>query len=478
MYFNSMPYIFGFLPIVIIIYFLLNKHKLIIGGKIWLIIASVTFYAFFNPKYAPLLVLYILLNYGFYKLVQQEDEKKSKASLAVAIGINILIFLGFRYANFFIDKVSLTFCTNGLFFGKVIMPIAIGTQTLQQICFLVDSHKDKKLKYSFIDYFLFSIFFPQMIVGPIVKHSETIPQFNNLRKKLFNNKNFILGLSMFLIGFYKKGYLVAPLNETILANIQHSATMSSPEVFLFMILEYFHMYLDISSYMDMVLGSAMMLNIELPINFNSPMQAENIIEFWKRWQITFARFMRDYVFKPLKTLCNNDYKLAGATITTCLLGGIWQGASFCAVVWSIMHALGFLIHSVWKRLNIKMPHFVATAITIMFVAFSGILLRVKTIGEAGNLYYNLLGLSNFSNFEYKDFALVFSSQNDCRTWLLTPIIICVIGLILSAFKVSIEGKDLAKLVKPNLFWAFVLSIAVIEIIYFYAPPTGFIYYNF
>lgn len=477
MYFNSMPYIFCFLPIVIIVYFALNKRKLITIGKVWLIIASLVFYAWLNPQYAPLLALYIVLNYFFYRGIQNFSDEKSKKILITAICVNVLILLGFKYANFLINKVSLTFCEN-FALGKIIMPLAIGTQTLQQIGFLVDGYKNKNTKYSFIDYALFSIFFPQMIVGPIVKHSETIPQFNNLRRKLFSHKNFILGLSTFLIGFYKKGFLVAPLNETILANIQHASTMSSPEVLLFMVMEYFHLYLDISSYIDMALGSAMMLNIELPINFNSPMQASNIIEFWQRWQITFSRFMKEYVFEPLKSLCKNDFHLAVAILITCILGGIWQGTSLCVFVWATLHALAFMINNIWKRFNIKLPYFSASLITFVFIAFSGILLRVKTIGEAGSLYSNLLGLANFNELTFADFNLTFVGQNDVRVWFIAPILICLIGLILNAFKISIEGKDLAKLVKPNLFWAFVLSAAVIEIIYFYAPPTGFIYYNF
>ncbi len=480
MYFNSIAYIFGFLPVVIIVYFTLNKWKLIKVGKIWLILASLFFYGWFNIKYTPFLILYALINFAFYSLIKKyrdENDKKSLKVLICGVLSNILILAFFKYCNFFVDGINEVF-QSSFSYIKLLMPLALSFQTLQQIGFLVDSYKNKEINYGFVDYFLFTVFFPQMVVGPIVKYSETIPQFNNLRRKIFSHKNFIIGLAIFLIGFYKKGFLVGPLNDTIFDKIPLIQYMSTVECWMFCIMEYFHAYLDMSSYIDMALGSALMLNIELPINFNSPMFAQNIVDFWKRWQMTFSRFMKKYVYEPLKSLSPKEWITDVSIMVTCFLGGMWQGAGICAVVWGCFHGLGFLINKYWQKLNIKMPSFVALVVTFVFVAIVGCLLRVQTLSQMGDLIKHLVVYLGFDGTFVNSSTVNFYSFDTERMWSVSSLVICGIGILLTLFKVSIEGKDLARFIKPNMIWAFILSIAIIELIYFYAPPTGFLYYNF
>lgn len=477
MYFNSLAYIFGFLPIVIIVYFALNKRKCIFAGKIWLVIASLVFYGWFNVKYVPLLLLYVLINFSICKLILKfsKEKNKSKSILIIGILFNLTVLLGFKNCQFFVDTINNVFKTE-FPFVNFIMPLAVSFQTLQQIGFLADSYKNSELKVSLTDYVLFSVFFPQMIVGPIIKYNETIPQFNQLRRKIFNHKNFIIGLFVFLVGFYKKGFLVAPLNDTIIDKIPLLGSLSTLESWIFCIMEYFHAYLDFSSYIDMVIGSAMMLNIELPINFNSPMQAKNIADFWERWHITFARFMKDYVYEPLKKINPKDWFVDLSIMLTCFLGGLWQGVSICAVLWGFMHGLGFLIYRAWKKLNFKIPDFLSSIVTFLFVAVAGVFLRVQNIGQMSDITRNLFVYKGDVITDIQRFNVF-----DCSTesiWSTAAILICFVGILLTVCRFSIEGKDLARFVKPNLFWAFILAMAIVELLYFYAPPTGFLYYNF
>lgn len=479
MYFNSLAYIFGFLPIVLVVYFALNKRKLILAGKIWLLVVSLYYYSWFNAKYTFYLAFYVLLNYLFYKLIRNNfsEKGKTKAILTVAVITNLAILVYFKYLNFFVDAINAAFSANYTYI-QILVPLAISLQTLQQICFLTDSRNDEKVNYSFLDYALFSVFFPQMIVGPIVKHNETIPQFSNLRKKIFNHKNFIIGLTIFLIGFYKKGFLAIPLNSVIFDKIPLIESFSTIDTWIFCIMEYLHAYLDISSYIDMAIGSALMINIELPINFNSPMQAINIRDFWQRWQITFARFMKNYVYVPLKALKPSDFSADCAIVITCLLGGLWQCATACGLVWGFLHGLGLLINKYWEKLNINLPNFAAITITFLFVAYAQMLLRVQNLSQMAELTKKLICFTPFDNLNFNHNLLYITGNNTTREWTLFPLIICVIGVILTVFKVSVEGKDLAKFVRPNLLWSIILAVAIIELIYFYAPPTGFLYYNF
>ena len=478
MYFNSILYIFGFLPVVITIYFILNKFKILLCGKLWLILASLVFYAWFNIKYLYFFIVYLFINYAFYYFIKKfRNDKKSKILLVSAITFNLFILGVFKYFNFFIDSINLVLKTN-FPLVEIFLPLAISFQTLQQIGFLKDTIDDEKINYNFIDYCLFFVFFPQLIVGPIVKHSETIPQFNNLRKKLFSHKNFIIGLAIFLIGFYKKGFIVAPLNAEIFSKIGLISSMCTPEAWLFSIMEYFHIYLDISSYMDMAIGSALMLNINLPINFNSPMFAKNIGDFWQRWHITFARFMKNYVYEPLKLINPKEYFINFSIILTCFLGGLWQGASFLAILWGCFHGLGFLINRYWGKLNIKLPDFITIPITFLFVSVLGMFLRLTSIQDLGLFYSKLFSWTNLTDISVNIQEVTFNIGSDQHSWALKPVLFCLIGIIFIILRISVEGKDLAKFVKPNLLWALILAIGIVELIYFYSPPTGFLYYNF
>ncbi len=480
MYFNSMTYIFVFLPIVLIVYFTLNKYKLVVLSKIWLLLVSVYFYTTFNIFYTPVFLLYILINYCFYKCIKlYENEKiKAKKVLIFSVMSNIVILCVFKYFNFFINTINIVF-KNNIPCIQIIVPLALSLQTLQQICFLTDCYNNKKIKYSFLDYFLFSIYFPQMLIGPIVKHNETIPQFNNLRKKLFNHKNFITGLSIFLIGFYKKSFFAENLSLIRVNNIALISSMSTLEAWLFCIIEYFRVYLDLSSYTDMAIGTALMMNIELPVNFNSPLQAHNIKEFWQRWQITFARFMKNYVFIPLKSIKSKQWSVnpCFAITATCIIGGLWNGNSMCAAIWGLFHAIAFIVHELWKKLNIKMFGFISIIITFLFMASTGIFLSFRSNLEIYELIKHMFCWYNFDKLYYAANNIHFCSNLNERIFGVYPIAVCIVGLILTFLKISIEGKDLSKFVRPNLFWAFVLALAVIELIFFYSPPTGFLYYN-
>lgn len=479
MCFNSMAYIFGFLPIVIFVYFFLNKKRLIIPGKIWLILASIFFYSSFNIKYTPLLLIYVVMNFCFYKQIHRLSEEKSKAKavLITSIVVNLLILAGFKYCNFFIETINFAF-KNSIPYINIIIPLAISLQTLQQIGFLVDSYKNKDIDYSFIDYCLFSIFFPQMIIGPIIKYNETIPQFNNLRKKIFNHKIFVMGITIFLVGFYKKSFFAAALDETVIDKLTVLSSLSTVESWLLCIFEYFRIYLELSGIMDMAIGSAMMLNIELPINFKSPMQANSIADFWERWQITFARFMKKYVYLPLKSLNNKDWFIDLSILLTCILGGLWLNSSICAIFWGVLHGFGFLIYRTWNKLNFKLPNFISVTLTFIFVAFAGMFFKVQTISQMRELSSNLFSLIKFDTVTLNQHALTFLGSGAERTWAVFPLVICVIGLLLTMFRVSIEGKDLAKFVKPNFIWTFILALAIVELIYFYTPPARYMYYNF
>ncbi len=204
MLFNSFEFIFAFLPVVFIVYFYLNKKRLLIASKAWLVASSLFFYSWWNVAYLPLILISMFFNYAVGSMLGKEEIKiNRKIVLTVGILVNAGFLGYFKYSDFFISNVNSLFTTN-IALLKLALPLAISFFTFQQIAYLVDAYRNETKEYDFLNYALFVTFFPQLIAGPIVHHKEVIPQFDQLRKKIVNYQNIALGIFIFSIGLFKK----------------------------------------------------------------------------------------------------------------------------------------------------------------------------------------------------------------------------------------------------------------------------------
>lgn len=482
MLFHSLTYMFAFLPIVLVVYFFLNRKKLVCGAKIWLICASIFYYAWFNFAYAPLLVGTVLFNYLFYTLIKKyqkiENAEVDKAKIVLITGIvlNVVVLAFFKYTNFLVNNINEVFHSD-IYMFRILLPIGISFFTFQQIAFLVDTYKNKDLHYEFINYASFITFFPHLFAGPILHHSEMIPQFKSPRTKVLNYKNLLLGIFIFLIGFYKKAYVVGLLQQTVFVSFPILHELTTPEAWYYTLLEAFHAYLDFSSYMDMAIGTALMFNIKLPINFNSPYQSANIAEFWKRWHITLTRFLREYIYFPLGGNRKGEERANENILATFLIGGLWHGASWCTIAWGILHGSGLIAYKYWKKLNIKMPNFIAMSITFIFVSILGLLIRLQNFGLFFKVFKSLFSF-DFIMPAFSNHMIVINLGESFHNWLLSPMVVVLVGIILTFAKKSVEGIDLAKNFKPNFIYLFLMSIAIFGTIFFYNQPKAFLYYQF
>lgn len=281
MLFNSIEYIFMFVPIVFIGYFLLNKFKLYETSKVFLILASLYFYGSYKIEYVGIIVLTILLNYAISKSFQKDISLPwKKTILASGIVANILILYCFRYFSFVMETLSkLSICPVDTF--KILMPIGISFFMLQQISYIVDCYKQTVKTYTFVDYTLFVCFFPQLIMGPIVRHQEMIPQFNNIKNKVLNQNNIFIGLFIFTVGLLKK-VVIADEFTPFINYVTDSQVYGNFYIsWLLGLTKILQGYFDFSGYCDMAMGSAFLFNISLPWNFNSPYKATSIIDYWK-----------------------------------------------------------------------------------------------------------------------------------------------------------------------------------------------------
>ena len=221
-----------------------------------------------------------------------------KTLLTFSIVANIALLGYFKYTDFMIDNFNILTDANVPTLDLA-LPLAISFFTFQQISYLVDSYKQETKEYDFLNYALFVTFFPQLIAGPIVHHKEMMPQFAKTRNKVKNYRNIAMGLFIFSIGLFKKVVIADTFAVWATQGFDVATTLNLFEAWATSLSYTFQLYFDFSGYTDMAIGAALLFNIKLPINFNSPYKALGIQDFWRRWHITLSRFLKDYIYIPL-----------------------------------------------------------------------------------------------------------------------------------------------------------------------------------
>lgn len=399
MLFNSHIFIFFFLPISLIIYFWLNKMRLTTAGKGWLVFTSLFFYSYWNIVYLPLILISVFVNYIITNSINEYDEHRKnfisrKKLFYFGLVFNIGLLGYFKYMDFFISNVNLVL-NSQIPLLHLALPLAISFFTLQQIAFLVDTYEGLVKKTNLIDYMLFVTFFPQLIAGPIVHHSEMMPQFATLRSKIVNYQHIATGLFIFSIGLFKKVVIADSLSVVVIDGFDLSDKLSFIEAWFTSLAYTFQIYFDFSGYTDMAIGAALMMNIKLPINFNSPYKATGIIEFWSRWHITLTRFITTYLYTPILRSFRdiNFSKAMFATFTSMLISGIWHGASWMFVFWGMLHGTGLVVNHYWKKTKIKMHKIVAWFITFNFLNITFIFFRATSWEDAMKVLNGMLGFN-------------------------------------------------------------------------------------
>lgn len=299
MLFNSFIFIFVFLPLVMLLYAYLTRLGQIRTAKLMLIVGSLIFYMYWNVYYLGLLLLSMFVNYALSRWMHGYDEIRSKKSILVlALVFNIGLLGFFKYYNFFISNINYIFSSDiGLL--KIALPLAISFFTFQQIAYQVDSYRGETRNYGLLDYALFITFFPQLIAGPIVRHDEMFPQFADKKRWKINHENIALGGSIFIMGLFKKVVLADNLSLLSDVGFASSTSLTFMESWITSVAYTLQLYFDFSGYADMAIGLALLFNIVLPLNFNSPYKAISIQDFWQRWHMTLTRFLTKYLYFPL-----------------------------------------------------------------------------------------------------------------------------------------------------------------------------------
>jgi D-alanyl-lipoteichoic acid acyltransferase DltB (MBOAT superfamily) len=372
------------------------NQRLVLAAKIFLVIASLFFYGYWNYIYVPLILLSIFVNYGVgVSLVNSDNIKKisSKTILAFGIVFNLGLLGYFKYTDFFLENFNGIFGTN-IPLPHIILPIGISFFTFTQIAFLVDAYRKEAKEYNIFNYMLFVTYFPHLLAGPILHHKEMMPQFASKYNYIRNYRNIALGLFIFSIGLFKKVVIADTFAVWANAGFDSATTLNLIEAWATSLSYTFQLYFDFSGYTDMAIGISLLFNIKLPINFNSPYKALSIQDFWRRWHITLSRFLRDYLYIPLGGNRKGNTRTYINLITTFLLGGLWHGAGWTFIVWGLLHGIALSIHRVWQSLGFKLNKVLAWFITFNFINITWIFFRAKDFESAMKVLGSMFDISN------------------------------------------------------------------------------------
>jgi alginate O-acetyltransferase complex protein AlgI len=390
--FNSYEFLLVFLPAVVAGYFLIARLSAF-GANAFLAGASVFFYAWWRLDFVLILAASVVVNYLVGHRLSRDAAagRNGKAVLAIGIAFNLLLLGYYKYADFFIANVNaVTGADLGLL--RVALPLGISFFTFTQIAYLVDAWKGKAAEYSATNYLLFVTFFPHLLAGPIIHHREMMPQFADERLKRFDWENMARGLALFALGLGKKVLIADPLAPWANAGFASAQSLSFLDGWITMLAYVMQLVFDFSGYTDMALGAALMLNIRLPINFDSPYLSANIQEFWRRWHITLSRFLRDYVYIPLGGNRGGEARMLFLFVVTFAIGGFWHGAAWTYVIWGTLHGVALVVLHFWRKAGGTMPRPLAIAITFLFVSMALVIFRAPTLADAGAILASIVGL--------------------------------------------------------------------------------------
>lgn len=398
------------MPIFYIVWqFVVSKTK--IKTKLQtLILFSLLFYSYFLPIYLLLLISSISFNFILSKKISKcVDRASALRILTIGIVSNILLLGYFKYTNFFIQEINILLDLS-ISEKNIALPLAISFFTFQQIGFLMDVYNKKIMSFSYLKYFAFVAFFPQLIAGPIIKYNLLSKEFDNINLN-FNSLNVSIGMCIFLIGLAKKIIIADNLgyhSDTFFSFVDDGNTLSFFGSWLAALFFTVQIYFDFSGYCDMAFGLAKMSGITIPINFNSPYKSKNLVEYWQRWHITLSKFLTEYIHLPLSIfMARNGIKNIYAIIIfpvviTFLISGLWHGAGRTFIIWGIMHGLGICFVHILKQVSknktssFSIPISLKIFITFIFVTFTMVMFRSQSLEGAMSIYKSMIGLNGIN----------------------------------------------------------------------------------
>jgi alginate O-acetyltransferase complex protein AlgI len=386
MLFNSIAFLFGFLPVAYLVYWRLKTKT---ARYLWLAVTGYVFYGFWNPRFCLLMLFSTLVSYcaGVYMLRTGEQWKRKRAMIA-AISVDLTLLGFFKYYNFFADTMRPAI---GLPHLDIILPVGISFYTFHTISYVVDSYRGTiKPTEDFLEFSCYVSLFSQLVAGPIVRFRQIEADLENIdHSNQFSRMDE--GLSYFIIGLMKKVLLADSIAAIIDPGFQQVGRMGTWGSWLLILGYTYQLYFDFSGYSDMAVGLGLLFGIRIPQNFNSPYKALNVSDFWRRWHISLSTCLRDYLYIPLGGSRKGKLRTDVNLMITMLLGGLWHGANWTFVVWGAYHGALLMLHHQFEKLELAVPRLAARAATFLAAVVGWVFFRCSTIGEALRMLSAMFG---------------------------------------------------------------------------------------
>ncbi len=365
MFFNSYGFLFGFLPAVCAVYFLLRRYPR--AGIWWMAAASFFFYAKYRLDDLGLLIASILWNYLLSQLIFRARRKRAWLTLGIAVDLATLAV--FKYSRFFSEPAL----------HNLAFPLGISFFTFSQIAYLVDVYRNVDRPAPIRDYALFVSFFPHLLSGPILRHKNMIPQFDSALRRRPIPRNLARGFTLIVIGLAKKILIADTLAPLVARTFDSAGALTAATAWIGTTAYTFQLYNDFSGYCDIAVGVSFLFNIRIPENFRAPYRSTSIQEFWRRWHITLGRFLRNYIYIPLGGNRAGLWRQCLAILITFTLGGLWHGAGWTFFIWGALHGLALTTQVLWRRFGFALHRLVGWALTFAFVDLTWVVFRAPDL---------------------------------------------------------------------------------------------------
>jgi alginate O-acetyltransferase complex protein AlgI len=537
MLFNSFEF-FGFLPFTLIGFFVIGRRSPMWAMR-WLILASLFFYGWWRPLNIVIILPLVLTNYALARVISNwvsNTGVRRRVDLMLYTGVIInLTFLGyFKYRNFFVETINDIIPTN-LAQTQMVLPLGISFIIFQKIAFLYDVRGQRIKQFNFQDYATFVFFFPQLIAGPIVHYGEMVPQFHKPERRLDWN-DLSIGATLFCMGLFKKLLLadsISPYLSGFYADAAAGNKVALLQAWLAGIGFTLQIYFDFSAYSDMAIGLARMFGVRLPANFNSPLKATSIIDFWTRWHMTLTRFLTSYLYNPMTLALTRRRAAKGLPgvagrhttfgsfvlvlmlplLITMSLAGFWHGAGWNFVLFGALHGIYLTINHAWRlfrpRLSTVLFDYGRVAKPFSWVIVFGsivvanVFFRSSSIPAALALLKGMLGLNGTTVP-----LIVFDCLSPLSEWLglvptnwnsfdftITLFFIALLSLVAFALPNTLQilekyepalrfsrspasGKGVLLSWHPSVPWAAGIALILAAALINLPAPVSFVYFNF
>lgn len=464
MLFNTYEFVYLFVPIVLFGFYFTPKIK---HKVLFLTLSSYFFYGFWNYKFIPLLLASTFIDFYVGKrLHHTKGAAKRKSLLLISLFTNLGLLGFFKYFNFFTSSVYAIAGWESFQTWDIVLPVGISFYTFQSMSYTIDVYRKKTGPYEdFTSFAAYVSLFPQLVAGPIIRHNDLVYQLQDPNTYKFDSEQFSKGIILFVIGLSKKVLIADRIGhtvDTILPNLEY---LTGLESWLCLVGYTVQLYFDFSGYSDMAIGLGKMMNLNFPINFNSPYKSKSITEFWQRWHITLGSWLRDYLYISLGGNRNGIFKTYRNLFITMLLGGLWHGANWTFVIWGAFHGALLALERKTNWTESRLPSGIKISITFLMVMIGWAFFRSPDVSFAFDWLEKLVFSEEF--FKIKNIS---GSLKDRFAFALG------LGLVIIFTRKNSHELDLR-----NYFYrrhAFAYALLLIVCTLYFVSESPFLYFQF